>query len=386
MKSMRALATVVAVFGMSTYAQAGLLNHLFGHKGGGTCDGCDASKCCDCAPSCVPEVCKPVICRPTHRNVYEYQRRISCLKPPCCNEEANVFYDNCCTNDCLQNACAAPCGPAGCAPCAAPCGPGANACAPCGPGAGACAVPCGPAPCGPGANACAVPCGPGANACAVPCGPGANACAAPCGPGANACCPGDGCVGEVCCRRDDACKVAKLIYKSQTACDPDDREDAIDDLGDYDMVCYPEIMCAMVYALNDADPGVRAQAGDEIGDALEDNPCLATQCVIDALTCALADCDKEVVDQAEEALEAAGYEIVDCCDTPCDVACAPGACVPNGCAPMGQPVPMQGGEGPAPAPAPPEDTKAYFPKQLPPNTGRPLSRKFSLSRLFSMAR
>lgn len=378
MKSIRALATVVAVFGASTYAQAGLFDHLFGHKGGGTCDGCDASKCCDCAPSCVPEVCKPVICRPTHRNVYEYQRRISCLKPPCCDEDSNQFWcvGGPCGDGCGPGACAAPCGPMGCGP--------ANACvapaAPCGPAP--CAAPCGPAPCAAPAG----PCGP-ANACIAPCGPAANACAAPCGPMAGACCPtGNACCPEVCCSREDACKVAKLIYRSQTACDPDDREDAIDDLGSYDIVCYPEIMCAMVYALNDADPGVRAQAADEIGDAFEDNSCLATQCVVDALTCALADCDKGVRGQAEEALENAGYEIVDCCEAPCDVCCTPAGCVPNGCAPGVQPVPMQGGEGPAPAPAPPEDTRAYFPKQLQSHSGKPQSKKFSLSRLFSMAK
>jgi hypothetical protein len=232
-----------------------------------------------------------------------------------------------------------------------------------------------------------------------PSGPG-------CCPGAG-CCPANGCCDEcVPCDRDDACKVAKLIYESQTACSPKDREGAIDDLDGYDIVCYPEIMAAFLYALNDCDPKVRAQAADEIGDALEDNDSLCDKCVLDALCCALADCDKDVVKQAEEALDACGYEIIDACDLPCDVACAPygangcvpcgpNGCVPygpNGCAPYGpggcapaQPGPMKGapmkGNGTVPAPAPPQEPKAYYPQQLP---RKPLTKKFSLSRLFTM--
>ena len=86
MTLIRTLATVVAVFGTSTFAQAGLFDHLFGgHGGGGGCcdvgcaDACD--KCCDCAP--VYEPCQPVIVRPCHKNVYIYQRQLSCIKPPC---------------------------------------------------------------------------------------------------------------------------------------------------------------------------------------------------------------------------------------------------------------------------------------------------------------
>ena len=178
-----------------------------------------------------------------------------------------------------------------------------------------------------------------------------------------------------------------LIYWSQTQCQPGDREEAIDDLGDYNVLCYPEIMCAWIYALNDTSPEVRAEAADEIGDALEDNPCLCSQCIVDALTCALCDCDDDVVGEAEEGLEACGYEIVDEC--PCDVICCDAGCAPGcgpGCAPVGQPAaaptPMPL-DGQAPAPAPPEDTKAYFPSQLPQQASRPQSRRFSLSRLFS---
>ena len=356
MKSIRTLATVVVVFGMSSYAQAGLFDHLFGHKGGG-CDGCDASKCCDCAPTCEPECCKPVIVRPCHKNVYTYQRQISCLKPPMCDPDT-AWCDGYCSPSCDS-------GNGAC--CDDQCGPGA----------------CCPAPCHCGGNC---NCGP-ESACTDN-----NACCQD-----NVCCPGDGCnnccptgccdMGCDCCPEmcEQACEVAHLIYESQTACDPGDREEAIDDLGDYSVCCYPEIMAAFLYALNDADPEVREQAADEIGDALEDNPCLCNQCVIDALTCALADCDDGVVDQAEEAIEECGYEIVDCCELECvDVCCDPCApgCAP-GCAPYSpsaQPMQMDNGEGEAPAPVPPEDTKAYFPRQLPKQT----SKKFSLRGLFSL--
>jgi hypothetical protein len=383
MKSIRTLATVVAVFGMGGYAQAGLLDHLFGHKGGGSCDAsCDASKCCECAPTCEPECCKPVIVRPA-QNVYLYQRQLSCLKPPACHDPC---VDPCC-DPCLAGAdvgvatCGPGCGPNGdCAP---------KACCPrfepVGEKFAECpqqsVIKCGPehVSCGP-ANAC------GPNAC----GPNGHCC--PTDP----CCPGDPCctgAGEGCERDyEEACEIAHLIYEAQTACEGEDREAAIDDLGDYDARCYPEIMCTLLYSLNDADPEVREEAGDEIGDLFEDYPELATQCVVNALTCALADCNDDVVAQAEEALEEAGYEIVDSCDVDdvcCQVGCVNGSCAP-GCAPGGyapatqpmQPAPMpMPGEGQAPAPAPPQDTKAYFPRTLP--QGQP-AKKFSLSKLFSM--
>lgn len=367
MKSMRTLATVVAVFGLSSYAQAGLFDHLFG-GGGGCCDsGCDdASKCCECAPCCEPT--KPIIVRPCHENVYQYQRQLSCLKPPACHDPC---CDPCCDPCLSADAGTAQCGPGACVPGA--CGP--SACAP--------ACPCGPG-CAPGACADTA-CAPGAN-----CGPGANGVCCPTGNGH--CCPTDACCTTVC-DPEEAYEVAMLIYQSQTACDPSDREDALNELEDYDLCCYPEIMAAWIYALNDADPEVRAEAADEIGDALEDNPCLCNQCLVNALICALCDCDEDVVGEAEEALEACGYEIVDACDLPescCEVACAPGCapgCVPNGCAPAMQPgAPMapapMNGEGQAPAPAPPQDeTKAYFPRTMP--QGQPVQKKFSLSKLFS---
>jgi hypothetical protein len=176
------------------------------------------------------------------------------------------------------------------------------------------------------------------------------------------------CVKEVeyCCA--DPCEIAKLIYCSQTACYADDREKAIDELGDYSCQCNPEIMVAFIYALNDADEEVRAEAADEIGDQLKNYSCCCSKEVVAALTCALADCDRDVRKEAEEALEACGYCIVDgcccqtsCCNTGCGATGAPAA-APAGAAPTPAPAPAPNGA--APAPAPPEDPKAYFPSRL----------------------
>ncbi|MBL8850284.1 MAG: HEAT repeat domain-containing protein [Planctomycetaceae bacterium] len=373
MKSIRTLATVVAVFGLGGYAQAGLLDHLFGHGGGsGCCDtACDASKCCECAPTCEPECCKPVIIRP-QQNVYLYQRQLSCLKPPACHDPCvDPCVDPCC-DPCLTGADVgvATCGPNG--ECCAP-----KACFPCNTPVGEQYAQC-PTACGPSNHNCA-------GNCNGECGPNGHCCPTdPCCP-ADPCCPGEGCERDY----EEACEVAQLIYQAQTACDAEDREAAVDDLTDYDVCCYPEIMATLLYSLNDADPEVREEAADELGDVFEDHPEMATQCVIDHLTCALADCNDDVVAQVEEALEQAGYEIVDACDVD-DVCCVAGTNCAPGCAPSGyapatqpaQPAPMpMNGEGAAPAPAPPQDTKAYFPRTAP--QGQP-ARKFSLSKLFSM--
>jgi hypothetical protein len=141
-----------------------------------------------------------------------------------------------------------------------------------------------------------------------------------------------------------------------TACYAKDRRKAIHKLGDkYNCVCNPEIMCAFVYALNDADEKVRAKAADEIGDQIRKHGCCCCSPeVVAALTCALADCDKKVRKQAEQALELCGYEVVDGC---CDTCCAPAGCCPaNGCAPApnGNAAPMPPAEG-SPAPVPPEE-------------------------------
>lgn len=365
MKSIRTLATVVAVFGMGGYAQAGLLDHLFGSKGGGCATTCDASKCCECAPTCEPQCCKPVIIRPA-QNVYLHQRQLSCLKPPACH---NPCVEPC-LDPCLTGAGVAMCGPGACEAPRACC----PTFAPVGERYAHCPTTCAPIQCGPEH----VSCGPNGHCCPT-----------------DLCCPADSCCPGECCERDykKACEIAQLIYQAQTACKGKDREKAIDKLGNYDARCYPEIMCTLLYSLNDADPEVRDEAADEIGDLIEKYPCLATQCVVNALTCALADCDKGVRKQAEEALKNAGYDIVDACDVDdvcCVTSCCPPGCAP-GCAPthgyapatqpmQSSPMPMNG-NGEAPAPAPPQDTKAYFPRTLP--QGQPV-KKFSLTKLFSM--
>lgn len=250
-------------------------------------------------------------------------------------------------------------------------------------GAGNCAAPCGN---GAGANCCVGNAGAGANCCA------GNGCA---GNG----CAGDGCVGDSCCTTtcEDACKIAQLIYESQTACYARQRRAAITKLGNkYDCVCNPEIMSAFIYALNDADERVRANAADEIGDQLRKNKCCCSQCVVEALTCALADCDRGVRRQAEQALRQCGYDIVDpCCEVACDDGCAGNGCcnngagcVGNGCAPAAVPAAAPAAPAAAPAaPAPPAEPKAYFPRKIDDEFARPVSaRKNSLSNLFGLVR
>lgn len=145
-----------------------------------------------------------------------------------------------------------------------------------------------------------------------------------------------------------------------TACYAKDRRKAIHKLGDkYDCACNPEIMCAFVYALNDADEKVRAKAADEIGDQIRKGSkgcgscCGCTPEVIAALTCALGDCDKKVRKQAEEALELCGYEVVDGCCNTCSTTGCNNACG-TGSAPAPAAAPMPAAD-PVPAPVPPEE-------------------------------
>ena len=84
-------------------------------------------------------------------------------------------------------------------------------------------------------------------------------------------------------------------------------------------------MNAFIYALNDSDERVRAKAADEIGDQIRRNRCCCGSPTISALTCALADCDRSVRRQAEEALLWCGYEIVDrSCQSRACQTCGPG--------------------------------------------------------------
>ncbi len=336
----------VALAGMTGTVEAGLF-------GSGGC------KSCGCAEDCQPAVCKPTIARPCHKNVYTYQRKCSDIKPPCC--------DDGCGNDsgCAPVSCGAPAGdgcaaPAGCAPagpgCAAPAGVG------CAAPAGCAADPNCAAPAGAG---CAAPAGCAADPnCAAPAGAG---CAAPAGCAGDPSCAapaGDGC-GNECgegCSAEDACEIAKLIYTSMTDCYAVKRRNALDELGEYDCSCHPEIINAFVYGLNDTDERVRKEAADELGDAARSNSCCCSPAVVSALTCALADCDRGVRRQAEEALEACGYEIVDGnCDS-CTEGCANGACG-HQAAPVEAPAAAPAAEV-LPAPVPPTDSQAFFPSRL----------------------
>jgi hypothetical protein len=133
-------------------------------------------------------------------------------------------------------------------------------------------------------------------------------------------------------------------------------------------------MVALVYALNDSDERVRAEAANEIGDQLrKSGGCCCSPEVTAALTCALGDCDKHVRREAEKSLCACGYDVVEgCCDT-CDACGGHAAPAPE----------SNDGAAPAPAPAPPEDPKAYFPSRLKEQqTMRPSKLRSRLANLF----
>ncbi|MGH7200587.1 MAG: HEAT repeat domain-containing protein [Planctomycetaceae bacterium] len=110
------------------------------------------------------------------------------------------------------------------------------------------------------------------------------------------------------------CELAGLFYTVMTDCHAKHRRHAVDDIGDeYNCRCNPEILLALVYALNDTDHAVRREAADSLGDQMDDNRCCCCKEIVLALKCALGDCDPGVRKQAEEALEACGYCIVDGC-------------------------------------------------------------------------
>ena len=140
-------------------------------------------------------------------------------------------------------------------------------------------------------------------------------------------------------------------------------------------------MCAFIYALNDTDERVRKEAADEIGDQIEDDCCCCTPEVVAALTCALGDCDDDVRDEAEEALEKCGYEIVDACCSTCGDVC--GDACGNGCSPATHEMPAA---DPAPMkkvapPAPPADKEALFKSKL---NIRSAKKKGVLANLFGL--
>jgi hypothetical protein len=189
--------------------------------------------------------------------------------------------------------------------------------------------------------------------------------------------------------------VAHWIYESQTACYAKCRRKAIKKLGKFDCVCNPEIMCAFIYGLNDADEKVRKESAEQIRKQTKKNPCCCNDKVVAALTCALSDCDKGVRKEAEKALCQCGYDVQDCCETGCGksaTACAaPVTCAaPAGCgshteaAPAAPAPPAEGGEAaPAPAPAPASaEPEAYFPSRL--KNQQTKARKSGLANLFGL--
>lgn len=295
MKRISLPVVAVAFVVMSMDAGAG----LFGAAGG--------CKSCGCAEECQPRTCSPTITRPCHVNVFSYQRACANSGTGCCD----VFADCCAPAGCHRSPSAAACHSSCCAPMGS--GPvNSSCCAPtcCSP---ACCAPVGCCSEGP-ADCCAPACC--ASTCCAPegCGQGAFCCGEGCG---SSCCTREGtacyCLHRGKCSSRENCRdIAELIYESMTACYAKDRRTAVHRLGDhFDCCCHPEIMNAFIYALNDSDERVRAKAADEIGDQVRRNRCRCGSPVICALTHALADCDRHVRRQAEEALQACGYKIVD---------------------------------------------------------------------------
>jgi len=285
MSRIQILMVATTLFGAVGPASAGVLG-LARDLGG-------CAKSCGCASDCQPSCCKPTIARPCDVTVHTYQRKCSDIKPPCCN-------NSCCpSKSCCPTSCAKPtncgknCNSKGCD------NNNCNAVASCAKPA-SCTKPV------TWTKACGQ-CGSGYERKSI-----------------TTCCKGDCWMSPRC--QQIACEIAQLIYKSQTACYAKDRRNAIHKLGDgYDCATHPSIMAAFIYALNDADERVRAKAADKIGDQLRANPCCCSK-ITAALTCALADCDKSVRKEAEQALEQCGYEVVaGCCDDGCCDKCAHGA-------------------------------------------------------------
>ncbi len=132
------------------------------------------------------------------------------------------------------------------------------------------------------------------------------------------CCIGGSCCETECCadamidvNHNDRCKLlAKLIYRSQTACSMFDRSRAIHRIGT-DFCCknYPEVMCALMYAMHDCEAYVRVEAADEIGDQLRKSHCCCSCQLISVLKCALNDENWRVRREAAQALRLCGYSV-----------------------------------------------------------------------------
>ena len=235
----------------------------------------------DCGECGSMSNCKPVICRPTHTTVFNYQRKYSNSCGGCSATSSCITDGSCCDRTC--------CAPGGCAPCEE-----STCCAP--------------------------------TQCAVPTG---AMCEATCN--APTACGSEGCTSRSCCSCGNDCHdtqsckiIAQLIHKSMVGCYATERRSAIHRLSDhFDSCCHPEIMSALIYALNDSDERVRAKAADEIGDQIRRNRCICGAPVIRALRCALADCDRNVRREAQSALKLCGFKIV---DGQCSGSCGDGYC------------------------------------------------------------
>jgi len=164
---------------------------------------------------------------------------------------------------------------------------------------------------------------------------------------------------------DSGCdsELAELICQSKTACYAHQRRTAVRKIGTrFSCHCHPQVMPALVYALNDADETVRSKAADQIGDQLRESPQCAAPYVVCALKLSLADCDHLVRCEAEQALRLCGYEIVSSSGKcpPASQSCPPTAIPP---APASSSSPMQ--LPPAPAEAAPVDAAAVSGSPIP---------------------
>ena len=264
----------------------------------GVFHGSGACKGSGCAEEWQPRCCAPTISRRC-ATVYTYQRRCNGAKPTCGSVACSAA--TCCVPVGGARNCAAPrkCVAACKANCTAPgtfCSAGTEAC-------------CAPIEC---QSACS-------STCRVP-----STCVE------RFCSPDEGCGNSCgtssrnlecfclhrgdCCSQENCKAIARLIYASMTSCYATDRRSCIHKLGDrYDCCCHPEVMNALVYGLNDTDERVRAKAADEIGDQIRRNRCIIGSPVVCALKKSLGDCDWRVRRQAEEALELAGFDVVDGC-------------------------------------------------------------------------
>lgn len=286
---------VTLLFGSTLNAQAGLFDKLFKKDHGckddscvvdtRTEEGCADDGCTDggCTESCPPieetvikEGCptdsgKPQIVMPDERQRFNYQRQLAhdpncddgctdgCVIDPGCDEPCGPVCDEGCIDDgCTENcdvACTPACVPSFPTPCNTPVG---------------CVDPCDDYDCYDSCTSC---------------------------------------VTDPCAKFDPR-KLAELIYLSQTACYAKDRQKAIREIGrKYNCVCNPEIIPALLHALNDSDERVRREAADKIGHLARNYECCKLK-VVNGLKCALADCDRGVRHEAKSALEACGYDVV----------------------------------------------------------------------------